>query len=450
MSEQERDTDGQTQANVTITLEARPERLLIPHAASVRRIDYRIQVSAAPNKARAERAPLTLALVIDRSGSMSGDKIVTAKRAALTALNELDERDTAAVVIFDDQIDTIQPAAQVTPAIKRHVAHELEEVNARSSTALHEGWLTGCNAIVGQGASGGLARCFLLTDGLANVGIQDPEQIATQAGGIRRNAGIGTSTFGVGLDYAEELLGPMAEAGGGQFHNLRTAAEIAHAFAGELGELLLTAAANVRLEIEVEAGATVELLSIYHTQQDTEHPYRWSAMIGDLMGGEERHVIASVNFPLSARREAQTVRARILWTQEGAEQATDWQPLTFTYATDAECDAEQPDAEIAQRIGEALSDRAQREALTRSKRGDFAGAQMVLAQSSGDIQAYAARSPRLEAELDAIANLNSGIAGGMPLDPDTAKEAYFQKQLRSKGQRDQRRAPQPPAKPDDK
>jgi Ca-activated chloride channel family protein len=450
MSEQNRDTDEQIQANMTVTLEALPERRLIPHAASVRRIDYRIQVSAAANKARAERAPLTLALVIDRSGSMSGDKIMTAKRAALTALNELDERDTAAVVIFDDQIDTIQSATPVTPAIKRHVARELEKIQARGSTALHEGWLTGCHAIVGQGASGGLARCFLLTDGLANVGIQDPEQIATEAGGIRRNAGIGTSTFGVGLDYAEELLGPMAEAGGGQFHNLRTAEEIAHAFAGELGELLLTAAANVRLEIEAEAGATVELLSIYHTQQDADHPYRWSAMIGDLIGGEERHVLTSVNFPLSARREAQTVRARVLWTQDGAEKATEWSPLTFTYATDAECDSEQPDAEIAQRIGEALSDRAQREALTLSKRGDFAGARMFLANTSSDIQAYAASAPMLAAELDDIADLNSGIAGNIPLASHISKEVYFQRQMRSKGQRDQRQASKPPAKEDGK
>ena len=65
----------------------------------------------------------------------------------------------------------------------------------------------------------------------------DPELIATDARGIRERAGITTSTFGM-LHYSEELLGPMAEGGSGQFHHLRTAEEIANTFVGELGELL--------------------------------------------------------------------------------------------------------------------------------------------------------------------------------------------------------------------
>src|SRR5438132_172271 len=98
--------------------------------------------------------------------------------------------------------------------------------------------------------AGRLTRCFLLTDGLANVGVTDVEQIAADAAGVRANAGVGTSTFGIGLDYNEALLGPMAVAGGGQFHNLRSPAEIATTFLGELGELLAVAARDVRLEIE--------------------------------------------------------------------------------------------------------------------------------------------------------------------------------------------------------
>jgi Ca-activated chloride channel family protein len=93
-----------------------------------------------------------------------------------------------------------------------------------------------------------LTRCFLLTDGLANVGLTDLEQIAAQAAGVRTHAGVGTSTFGIGDDYAESLLGPMAVAGGGQFHHLRTPVDIARTFLGELAEMLCAAALNVLLE----------------------------------------------------------------------------------------------------------------------------------------------------------------------------------------------------------
>ena len=80
--------------------------------------------------------------------------------------------------------------------VKARLRAELQRVEARANTALHEGWLTGCKAIASDNPNrAALTRCFLLTEGLANVGVQDPEQIASDAAGIRANAGIGTSTF---------------------------------------------------------------------------------------------------------------------------------------------------------------------------------------------------------------------------------------------------------------
>jgi len=54
-----------------------------------------------------------------------------------------------------------------------------------------------------------------------------------------------------------------AIAGGGQFHNLRSPAEIATTFMGELGELLAVAVRDVRLEIEGAPGTTAEMISPY-------------------------------------------------------------------------------------------------------------------------------------------------------------------------------------------
>ena len=152
-------------------------------------------------------------------------------------------------------------------------------VQARASTALHQGWLTGCHAIAAdepaaraQGSRGrapAVARCFLLTDGLANVGLTDPEQIAAEAAGIREHAGVGTSTFGIGEDYDEDLLAPLAAAGGGQFHHLRTAEEITRTFVGELGELLAVAAGRVVLELDPDPGVTAEVVSAYWTRDGT-------------------------------------------------------------------------------------------------------------------------------------------------------------------------------------
>jgi Ca-activated chloride channel homolog len=426
---------------VSITLEARPERRLIPRVPSSRHVDYQIRVATKPSAAQADRSSLTLALVIDRSGSMSGNKITTAKNAALAVLDKLDERDTVAVVVFDEVITTVQPATHVTPDVKRRIRKELALVEARGTTALHEGWLTGCNAIANDGAISerqSIARCFLLTDGLANVGLTDPEQIATQAAGIRQNAGIGTSTFGIGLDYAEELLGPMAVAGGGRFHHLRTAAEIARTFIGELGELLATVAANARLELEAEPGVTVEIISMYEVSATPpDAPTRWSVPIGDLISGEERHVVARFSFGHALRREEQAIRARLVWSADDAERGTDWQTLRFTYAVDAECEAEAADERVVHLAGEAVSDRAQREALVRSKRGDFEGARLMLADASEMLAMSMPLDPSLLQEVEEIKQLDAEIAHG-PLPSARSKEAYFKRQSRSTGKRDLR------------
>jgi Ca-activated chloride channel homolog len=147
--------------------------------------------------------------------------------------------------------------------VKAAVGAALEGIGARGSTALHEGWLMGCREIAdadGLESTPGarLARCFLLTDGLANVGLTDPEQIAAQAAGVRQSARAGTSTFGIGLGYAEQLLGPMAVAGEGQFHHLRTPADMRRTFSGELAELFAVAASTVRLELRASPEVSFE------------------------------------------------------------------------------------------------------------------------------------------------------------------------------------------------
>lgn len=275
-----------------LSLEVRPERRLIRPHGSFRHVDFHVTVAPRVAEPTVDRAAVSIVLVVDRSGSMQGDKLTIARTAATAVLDRLGADDIVACVVFDDHIDVLQEAAHASAEVKARLRAELSRVEARGTTALHEAWLTGCRLIAPESpATNRLPRCFLLTDGLANVGLTDAEQIAAQAGGVRANAGIGTSTFGIGLDYDEGLLGPMAVAGGGQFHHLRSPAEITATFLGELGELLAVAARNVRLEIEAAPGTSAELISPFWLTSQSDNGARWAVALGDLLAGEERDVL---------------------------------------------------------------------------------------------------------------------------------------------------------------
>jgi len=432
---------GGSKANITLRM--CPERRLIRQGGSFRHIDFHLAVEQTADAASADRAPLTLALVLDRSGSMQGEKLGTAKRAALAVLDRLEARDQAALIIFDDRIDILQTLGHVTAEFKASARAALSRIEARANTALHEGWLTGCNAIAGDAPpaqEAGVSRCFLLTDGLANVGVTDPEQIASEAAGIRDHAGIGTSTFGIGPDYNELLLGPLAVAGGGQFHHLRAASEIADTFIGELGDLLAVSARQARLEVRADPGIQVDLTSAYWSHQSSGDSSRWSIALGDLLHGDERHVIVRFGFPAQGEQDGQSVRARILWVGDGAERSSEWQEIRFLYADRPACDAEQRDTAVMHWVGLSHADRAHREAIKRSQGGDLRGAREKLRKVAIKITEYAGDDAELQTSITDLRNLERQLTD-TPLPSETSKELWYRHQTHSRGQKDYRGPP---------
>jgi Ca-activated chloride channel family protein len=419
-----------------VSLRAAAEKSLVRPGGSTRHIDFHVSVGRP--KVEEERDPVCLALVIDRSGSMSGGKLQTAKKAALAVLDRLDARDTASITVFDTEIDTILPAGPATPERRARAREALDGIEARSSTALHEGWLTGCRSIASDSPvrdAGRLARCFLLTDGLANVGERDPEKIAEEAAGIRNNAGIGTSTFGIGTDYDEGLLGPLAVAGGGQFHHLRSDAEIAHTFAGELGEIMHVVARNVKLEIEVLGQAALDVVSEYWVT-----PSQSGAMvleIGDLMAGEERHVVVRARLSPLQPGSGATVRSRLAWVEGQDRREGEWQEVSFRGAAEAKVDAQSRDRAVLHWMGLHHAARARRLATVAVSRGEAQKALDIIATASRRLGRYAQGDPELETALAGLRDLAQEIEAGR-LTAERRHEVRYASQMISRGQRDLR------------
>jgi Ca-activated chloride channel homolog len=434
-----------------VILDPRPERHLLRASGSSNYLDVVLKIAASEKRFQVQRPPVHVALVIDRSGSMGGPKVTTAKQAALAVLDGLAEQDTAAVVVFDDRIDVVQAETPVTALVKTHVAAELAGIDARGSTALHEGWLVGCQAIAADSneheeetRTDGVRRCFLLTDGLANVGLSQPDAVAQAASQVREAARVSTSTFGIGTDYNEELLGPMALSGGGEFYHLRTPQEIATTFVRELEQLLGTLARDAHLEIEATPGVEVALVSAYPWRAGaptTAGAGRWSVTVGDLLGGEERHVVLNLHFTAAGGATSQhSVQVRLTWVDESGDHETNWQRSTFSYAeSDTLYEAETRDETVLHFAAQHLSDRAQREAISARKRGDLESA-MATARSaiSGIVSLGLAKGDQVwEREVQSLEVMNTELAAPRP-DSATLKERYYRSQTRSRSKPDLR------------
>lgn len=250
-----------------------------------------VELTAPAQPVEAGRAPSTLVVVLDRSGSMAGPRLEQAK-AALTALvDQLDPRDRFGLVTFDQHPTVAVPAGALTDktAVKRAIA----QVHPGGSTDLSGGYLRGLQEARRVGAGAG-ATVLLVSDGHANAGLTDPVQLGDLARRAQTDR-ITTSTLGMGLGFDERLLSALASGGAGNEHFAETADEAGKLIAGEVDGLLAMVAQagslRVRMTPRVRAVRVINDLSVA--------PLSDGIMIelGAFYAGETRKLIMTFDVP---------------------------------------------------------------------------------------------------------------------------------------------------------
>lgn len=197
-----------------------------------------------------ERVPLNISLVVDRSGSMQGDKLNYVKKAVDFVIDNLNSGDSLSIVQYDSVVDVVSPSAPV--ANKTQLHRKVKTIEARGMTNLSGGMLEGYKQVKSTQKSGFVNRTLLLSDGLANQGITDPQKLQQIAQKKFREQGIALSTFGVGADFNELLMTQLSEYGGANYYFIDQPEKIPQIFAQELEGLLSVVAQNTQLSIQFD------------------------------------------------------------------------------------------------------------------------------------------------------------------------------------------------------
>ena len=250
------------------------------------------RVKPPPTKSR---QGVSMSVVIDKSGSMSGAPIKNATQAAELLVRQLNQADTLSVVAYDHGVDTVVPPTQV---IKHgDIAREIRRIRASGSTALHAGWVQGCKHAEAHADPKIQRRVLLLTDGQANVGETDPKKLCAQAKAWAAK-GVVTTTLGFGNGFNEDLLIGMAEASGGNFYYIETPEDAAQVFLIEGESVTSLAAHGLTLHLQPQGGAAVlDVLNRLPTEPPADPGAAWVIWAGDVYGGEEKQVAIRLEVP---------------------------------------------------------------------------------------------------------------------------------------------------------
>lgn len=355
----------------------------------------------APRASAGERVPVDLALVFDTSGSMiEDDRIEDARRAASAIAARLGPEDALALVTFDDQAWVRLPRRRASGL--GDLEPILRGLSPGGGTNLHDGLARGIAEL--DGAEGRVRRVVLLSDGEANIGVTEPSRIVALAGeGTRR--GVSVSALGVGLDFNEDLLAKLTDAGGGSWAFAESAGAVQTLLERELERATATVGREATLRVEPLDGVTLGEVHGWSGRTDGQAV---EVFLGDLHAGETRKVVIDVAFGAPEGAEGDTLELARAWLryhdlERGrAEERARAEVAVIADADQAAASAvPELRAEVARALaGEAMEEGARSWALGRREEARSQGIEALRAIDG--LGAPAASVPELVTWMEAV------------------------------------------------
>ena len=252
-----------------------------------------VTITTADLGVRNERKPMNLAIVLDRSGSMGSEhKMEYVKQAFNTLVDQLQQNDILSIIVYDDVISVLRSAQRVGKD-KAEIRHSIYDIFPRGSTNLGGGLSAGLHQVEKYSDLEYTNRVILLSDGLANIGITDPEKLYRTAQRYR-NRSISITTMGVGLEYNENLMMGLAENGGGNYYFIERPHDLERIVRKELNSLSTVLAQNAVLTIR--PGKNIHIINVIGYEY-ARNNNTIDIPVGDLYSNDHRDITIEVEIP---------------------------------------------------------------------------------------------------------------------------------------------------------
>jgi Ca-activated chloride channel homolog len=420
-----------------LAYDARLERGALPPSGGA--THFRLALRSSP-QLPAGRPHLSVHLVLDVSGSMEGESISRARDAANRLVDKLAPTDDFSLVTFSS--DARVRVADCTVGPNRASIHRtIDGLRTEGGTNISEGLRLGY-AEAGKGGMAGDAVkvVLLLSDGRANAGVTSPAQLSSiSLDGFQ--AGVQTSTFGLGLDYDGEVMSRIASDGAGAYYYLRDGEQIGPALVTEIDKRLDPAATAV--EVRIRLRDDIKLLQVYGSRRlgvDEAQRVRVSEVAADAQAEkkyaikrdrqEDREGGMRFYIPAFARDDSYALLIKIA-APAGAGQrdaglvelrykdrvagrnVTEEIPIRVSYAgSDAES-ARTADGSITRTVQGFLAGESLLSAARLMDQGDRAAAASVLAEREQILRqaAESLKDPSFNADAARLARLRSHVEG---------------------------------------
>jgi Ca-activated chloride channel family protein len=255
-----------------------------------------------------------LVVVLDRSGSMDGSKLQDARQAVLQLIDRLTAQDRLAVVTYSSGVEIVSPLVFMDADHRDHVREAVLRIHSGGGTNLGGGLQQGIATLLHTQARDRQRKVILISDGLANEGITDPQVLgAMAAGAVERNYTV--STVGVGYDFNEILMTTIADHGAGRYYFLEDPMAFARVFEKEFQAARNVAAAGMEIRVPLKNG-----LQVTHAGGYPVHIKDGCAVVhpGDLLSGQQRKLYLTLQVPTDREAEIDLGAFDVTYQSNGA------------------------------------------------------------------------------------------------------------------------------------